>query len=85
MTGLAELLYHWNVRTPYWLGFLIQRPESHCVHHQQGLHSFNYADLPLWDMLFGTLRNPRTWSASCGFEGQRECRVGEMLRGVEVQ
>ena len=29
LTGLAELFYHWNVRTPYWLGFLIQRPESH--------------------------------------------------------
>jgi sterol desaturase/sphingolipid hydroxylase (fatty acid hydroxylase superfamily) len=32
LTGLAELVYHWNVRTPYWLGFVFQRPESHCVH-----------------------------------------------------
>src|SRR5215204_6627418 len=22
-TGVAELFYHWNVRTPYWLGFII--------------------------------------------------------------
>ena len=25
---------HWNVRTPQWLGYIIQRPESHCVHHR---------------------------------------------------
>lgn len=83
-TGLAELFYHWNVRTPYWLGFLIQRPESHCVHHEAGRHSGNYADLPLWDWLFGTLHNPRHWNSACGFEAGREQRLGEMLRGVDV-
>jgi sterol desaturase/sphingolipid hydroxylase (fatty acid hydroxylase superfamily) len=84
LTGLAELFYHWNVSTPYWLGFIIQRPESHCVHHQEGLHSYNYADLPLWDMLFGTFRNPRTWQARCGFGPDRERRLGAMLAGVDV-
>jgi len=83
MTGLAELFYHWNVATPYWLGFVVQRPESHCVHHQEGLHSFNFADLPLWDWLFGTLRNPRRWSARCGF-GERELELRAMLRGADV-
>lgn len=83
-TGLAELFYHWNVPTPYWLGFLIQRPESHCVHHEEGLHHFNYGDLPLWDMLFGTFRNPRRWEASCGFGDAAEHRLGDMLRGREV-
>jgi sterol desaturase/sphingolipid hydroxylase (fatty acid hydroxylase superfamily) len=83
MTGLAELFYHWNVRTPYWLGFIIQRPESHCIHHQEGVHFYNFADLPLWDMLFGTFRNPRHWEATCGF-GSRELRLPEMLRGVDV-
>ena len=29
---------HWNVRTPQWVGYLIQRPESHCVHHRMGVH-----------------------------------------------
>ena len=73
--GLAELFYHWNVRTPYWLGFVFQRPESHCVHHQEGVHSFNYSDLPIWDMLFGTFRNPgRSSDARCGF-GEDEHRV----------
>jgi len=82
-TGIAELVYHWNVRTPFWLGFVFQRPESHCVHHQSGLHAFNYSDLPLWDALFGTLRNPRHWSERCGF-GEGERRLGEMLLGIDV-
>ena len=83
-TGLAELFYHWNTRTPHWVGYLIQRPESHCVHHEEGLHHFNYGDLPLWDMLFGTFRNPREWNARCGVGSEAEHRLGEMLRGVEV-
>lgn len=84
MTGLAELFYHWNVRTPYWLGFLVQRPESHCVHHQAGRHRSNYADLPLWDWLFGTLDNPRHFDAACGFAEGREQRLSEMLLGRDV-
>jgi sterol desaturase/sphingolipid hydroxylase (fatty acid hydroxylase superfamily) len=84
LSGLAELVYHWNVRTPYWLGFLFQRPESHCVHHEKGVHSFNYSDLPMWDMLFGTFRNPREWNSECGFEPAQESRFGEMLLGRDV-
>lgn len=56
---------------------------SHLVHHQDGLHAYNYADLPLWDMLFGTFRNPREWNESCGF-GKRETRLLEMLAGKDV-
>ncbi len=84
MTGLAELFYHWNVRTPYWLGFLIQRPESHCVHHRDGWHRSNYADLPLWDMLFGTFDNPRGDAVICGFGPAREPLLVDMLRGRDV-
>lgn len=83
LTGLAELFYHWNVPTPYWIGFLIQRPESHCIHHQENLHAYNYGDLPLWDMLFGTFKNPKTWQQQCGF-GEDEHRVLEMLRCVDL-
>jgi sterol desaturase/sphingolipid hydroxylase (fatty acid hydroxylase superfamily) len=83
LTGLGELFYHWNVRTPYWLGFIFQRPESHCIHHQTGVHAFNYSDLPLWDMMFGTFRNPRLWEAACGF-GEAEQRLPDMLVGVDV-
>jgi sterol desaturase/sphingolipid hydroxylase (fatty acid hydroxylase superfamily) len=80
---LAELFYHWNVRTPYWLGYVFQRPESHCVHHQEGVHSFNYSDLPVWDILFGTFRNPRRFDARCGF-GEGEHRLAVMLAGVDL-
>ena len=84
LTGIAELFYHWNVRTPYWVGFVIQRPEAHLIHHEQGLHAFNYGDLPLWDMLFGTFRNPREWNAQCGFANDAELRMRELLTGRDV-
>ena len=83
LTGVAELFYHWNVSTPHWLGYIIQRPESHLVHHQHGLHAYNYADLPLWDICFGTFRNPRMWNERCGF-GDDEARLPEMMMGVDV-
>src|SRR5256885_11077931 len=31
---VAEYFYHWNIRTPRWLGWLIHRPASHPVHHE---------------------------------------------------
>src|SRR5262249_25373725 len=40
------LLTHLDVRTPRWLGFIVQRPESHSVHHQRDVHAYNYG-LPL--------------------------------------
>ena len=84
-SGLAEFFYHWNVKTPRWIGYLIQRPESHCVHHQQGIHHHNYGDLPLWDMLFGTFHNPKDFEAACGFAQDAECRLGDILRCHDVQ
>jgi sterol desaturase/sphingolipid hydroxylase (fatty acid hydroxylase superfamily) len=83
-TGLAELFYHWNVPTPYWLGFVFQRPESHCIHHERGRHARNYSDLPIWDMLFGTFENRRRFASECGFDDLRELRVGAMLAGRDV-
>ncbi len=84
LTGLAELFYHWNVRTPYWLGFIFQRPESHCIHHKMDWHRQNYADLPVWDMLFGTFHNPRRFAERCGFADLGERRIGELLRGIDI-
>lgn len=40
LTGIAELIYHWNINTPYWLGFIFQRPESHRIHHQENWPRF---------------------------------------------
>src|SRR5579885_1199173 len=56
--ALAEMFYHWNVRTPRWLGACIQRPESHRLHHRRFHHTRNYGDLPIWDWMFGTYANP---------------------------
>ncbi|WP_338690250.1 sterol desaturase family protein [Haloferula helveola] len=79
ITAIAEYFYHWNVRTPRWVGWIIQRPESHRVHHQYKHHSQNYADLPLFDWLFGTLKNPSASPKRCGFTPRGEQRFGEML------
>jgi sterol desaturase/sphingolipid hydroxylase (fatty acid hydroxylase superfamily) len=58
---------HANIATPRWLGFVVQRPESHAVHHAQAVHHYNFSDLPLWDMLFGTFVNPDKADAPVGF------------------
>jgi sterol desaturase/sphingolipid hydroxylase (fatty acid hydroxylase superfamily) len=81
ITGVAELIYHCNIRTPYWLGFVFQRPESHRRHHQLSHHSQNYSDLPVWDLLFGTFDNPRDNPAECGFGNARELQLVRMLLG----
>ncbi|HKE94630.1 MAG TPA: sterol desaturase family protein [Povalibacter sp.] len=81
ITGVAELVYHCNLRTPYWLGFIFQRPESHRRHHEIEIHRGNYSDLPLWDMLFGTFDNPRGTPRECGFGANRERRLLQMLLG----
>ena len=83
VTGLAELFYHWNVRTPRWLGWLFQRPEMHRVHHQRGVHTSNFSDLPLWDLLFGTFHNPHDDSVACGFPDEH--RLGRILLGQPVR
>jgi len=64
---------------------LIQRPESHNIHHARGIHGYNYSDLPLWDMLFGTFLNPRTLaSVECGFYTGASSRLVDMLLGKDV-
>src|SRR5713226_3199745 len=49
--ALGEYFYHSNLRTPHWLGYFIQRPEHHSIHHQLGVHNYNFADLPIWDRM----------------------------------
>ena len=79
------MFQHANIKTPYWLGYLIQRPESHAVHHGRGIHRYNYSDLPLWDIVFGTFRNPRTVDGlRVGFYRGASARIPEMLVGRDV-
>jgi sterol desaturase/sphingolipid hydroxylase (fatty acid hydroxylase superfamily) len=66
-TTLLAVFQHANIRTPAWLGYVVQRPESHSVHHQRGVHAFNYSDLPVFDLLFGTFRNPAAFAPEQGF------------------
>lgn len=79
------MFQHANIKTPHWLGYLIQRPESHNVHHGRGIHRHNYSDLPLWDIVFGTFRNPRTVDGlQTGFYEGASRRIPEMLIGRDV-
>jgi sterol desaturase/sphingolipid hydroxylase (fatty acid hydroxylase superfamily) len=74
---------HANVRTPRWLGYVIQRPESHSIHHARGVHASNYADLPIFDVLFGTFKNPADREPSVGFFDGGSRRVGRMLLALD--
>jgi sterol desaturase/sphingolipid hydroxylase (fatty acid hydroxylase superfamily) len=78
LTGAFDLFLHADLRTPTWLGFIVQRPEMHTVHHAYEHHAQNYG-LPLWDMLFGTWCNPRERVARCGFDDEKSERVSDML------
>lgn len=75
---------HANIETPRWLGYLIQRPESHSLHHGRGVHAHNYADLPVIDMLFGTFSNPAAHREQVGFAPGSSARLGAMLLGRDV-
>lgn len=79
------LFQHANLKTPQWLGYFIQRPEMHAVHHARGIHRYNYADLPLWDIVFGTFLNPKSVSKlAMGFYPGASARIGAMLIGRDV-
>jgi sterol desaturase/sphingolipid hydroxylase (fatty acid hydroxylase superfamily) len=84
IAAFYSLFQHWNIRTPQWLGYLIQRPEAHGVHHRRGLHGYNYGDLPIWDILLGTFRNPKTFNGEVGFDEDNAQRMGAMLGFVDV-
>jgi sterol desaturase/sphingolipid hydroxylase (fatty acid hydroxylase superfamily) len=81
---LLAILQHANIRTPRWLGYLVQRPESHSIHHGRGIHAFNYADLPVIDMLFGTFRNPDAFEAETGLVDGGSSRLGALLTFRDV-
>ena len=78
------LFQHANIRTPHWLGYLIQRPESHSAHHERGIHARNYGDLPVFDMIFGTFHNPREFDGQVGFFEGGSRKVGAMLVGKVI-
>ena len=75
---------HANVKTPRWLGYIVQRPESHSLHHAKGVHGYNYTDLPVIDMLFGTFKNPKSFEKETGYYLGASNRILDMLRLKDV-
>ena len=73
------IFQHTNIKTPQWLGYFVQRPESHSVHHAKGVHAYNYSDLPIFDILFGTFKNPAAFENKIGFYKGASAKIPAML------
>ena len=80
----AGMFHHLNVRTPQWLGLIIQRPEAHAVHHARGVHAYNYGTLALWDIVLGTFRNPTSFTGPAGFWEGASREMSKMLVGRDI-
>lgn len=74
-----SIFQHSNINTPAWLGYIIQRPEGHTLHHAKGVHAYNYCDLSFIDMLFGTFRNPDSHKPETGFYDGASAKMKDML------
>lgn len=82
--NFLSMFQHANIRTPQWLGYIIQRPEQHGVHHERGLHKCNYSDFPIYDLIFGTFSNPRAFEGENGFYDGASARVLDMILFQDV-
>lgn len=80
----GEFFYHTNLKTPHWVGYFMQRPEHHSIHHQIDVHDFNYGDITWWDRLFGTFKDTRQFAGRCGFKEGAEQKLAAMLAFKEV-
>jgi sterol desaturase/sphingolipid hydroxylase (fatty acid hydroxylase superfamily) len=76
---IGEYFYHSNLHTPHWMGYFLQRPEHHSIHHELDVHEFNYGDITWWDRLFGTFRDTEEFAAQCGFPDGHEKHLASML------
>lgn len=79
-----SMFQHSNIRTPAWLGYIVQRPEAHVLHHARGIHAYNYGDITIYDMLFGTWKNPRNFDYENGFYMGASSRISDMLLFKDV-
>ncbi len=78
LTGAFDIFLHSDLRTPRWIGYFLQRPEMHTLHHKREHHAQNYG-LPLWDLMFGTWDNPPLRVDELGFDDDKSERVTDML------
>ena len=83
-TTFLGVFQHANIHTPIWVGFIIQRPESHTLHHARGIHKYNYSDLPIIDIIFGTFKNPKSYEHETGYYLGASNKIGDMLRFKDV-
>jgi len=87
ISALAEFFYHANIRTPHWIGFILQRPESHRLHHiRDKRYCANYGDLPIFDILNGTFCNPtdKDMNFQTGFSENKEEKLKELIMCKDV-
>jgi sterol desaturase/sphingolipid hydroxylase (fatty acid hydroxylase superfamily) len=85
LTWLATSFSHLAIQTPQWLGWMIQRPEAHAVHHARGIHAYNYGKVMVWDIVLGTFRNPATLSPEpAGFWDGASSQLARLLAGRDV-
>ena len=83
-TTFLSIFQHSNVKTPVWLGYIVQRPEAHAIHHARGIHAYNYSDISFFDIIFGTFKNPKTYEHNTGFYDGASKKVKEMLLFKDV-
>jgi len=82
--GIGEYLYHSNIKTPKWFRYFIQTPELHSIHHQFGVHKYNFGDITIWDRIFGTYKDATEFVERCGFPKDAEHKLKEMLLFKDV-
>lgn len=80
----GEYFYHSNISTPKWIGYFIQRPEHHSIHHQLDVHNYNYGDITWWDRMFGTFKEADEFVPECGFPNDNERHIWEMISFKDV-
>ncbi len=75
--GCLESFHHSNIRLSKecnWMGYMVQLPEMHCIHHEKGRHRNNYSPL-LWDSIFGTVEISGPWEGKLGLKGPLKNRL----------
>lgn len=78
------VIQHANIKTPQWMGYIFQRPESHSVHHAKNIHAFNYSDLPIFDIILGTFNNPKEFASETGFYKGASTRLIDMMMFKDI-
>ncbi|MCB0277906.1 MAG: sterol desaturase family protein [Calditrichaeota bacterium] len=77
------IFQHANIKTPKWLGYFIQRPENHSLHHARDVHGYNYSDLPIWDIVFGTFKQVDEFQEVGIHDGSSD-QIGSLLIAKDI-